>query len=225
MNRWRFAVITIGGLLCLFVLAQIKTRSGFLVFSGTFLMCLLVSVWMPQLGRLKIVAIPILMLAATLSSLPFILEQGAGLLERFQGSYHTFEGRVDSLSYMLTNLGNPEFWIPQGNAAYVNRTGNVPHANPTAFYLEGGLLGVFSWFLLFPLPLMATGVHYFRRRLNPVQVMALIGGAACLVIQLSLNVPLMEQVWLWGGAVVGVVPRLPVAKASASGKVAMLCHR
>lgn len=192
----------------LFILSQLQTRSGTLVLMGVVICCCLAPLKVPSLGRVKVIVFPILMVVLIVLSMPVILDKGAGLIERFSsGNYTTFQGRILSVKYLFVHLFDPEWWIPQGNDKFLRLTGNVPHSNPTAFFLEGGLIGFVSWLWIFFLPLSLGFVRLMRNKLDNLGTVFLIGGLASFITQLSLNIPLYEQVWLWAGVTIGLLKR------------------
>jgi hypothetical protein len=58
------------------------------------------------------------------------------------------------------------------------------------------------------LPLIYLGRMLLNGDLDALATLIFIGGIASFIGQLSLNVPLMDQVWLWAGAVQGTVERM-----------------
>ena len=90
----------------------------------------------------------------------------------------------------------------------------VPHSTITAAYIEGGILGLVGWVLLMIVPLVALGRRWLRGVTDDIANIALCGGTASLITQLSLNAPLHEHIWLWAGAVIGALARPEVEKPS-----------
>ncbi len=95
---------------------------------------------------------------------------------------------------------NPIWWIPQGYGDYMKIANNsIPHSNITAHLLDGGMLGVVCWFGMIVIPAFQQAWILIRKHF---QVDAAIVSAICIgsfVAQLSLNVPFVDQTWLWGG--------------------------
>jgi hypothetical protein len=221
-------VLTIIGLiLALFVLAQIKTRSGFLVFLGTITLCLAAPLFTKQIGRKKVIVIPIGLCVLFVTIIPFILEHGAGLIDRFTNDeYFTLRGRINSFLYLFEKLVEPAYWVPQGNAEFFNVTGSLPHSNITAVYLEGGILGLYMWISIVLVPTSFLFYYFLRGRLTDYQTMFVIGAIASFVIQMSLNAPLHEHVWLWSGVACGTLNKVRVAsKPKRKWKTSMVIAR
>jgi hypothetical protein len=86
-------------------------------------------------------------------------------------------------------------------------TGARPHSNITATFLEGGILSLAAWFALVVYPVARLGLLFISGRLSHASTMIFIGCLTMLVLQLSLNVPMNDQVWLWTGAGVGVLAK------------------
>lgn len=206
---WRFwpaFLITVGGL---YVLAKVQTRSGMLVYLGTLGLCLLAPLWTPALGRKKIIILPALGLALILLNFNWILHVGNLMIVRFtETDYSTGYGRLVGITYLFDHVLNPLWWIPRGYGEFTKAYGNIPHSNITAMFLEGGILGLYMWIAVFVIPLFRLARLYFKKQLDPLATMILLGGTSCLVTELSLNVPFFKQPWLWAGAVVGVLYRI-----------------
>lgn len=209
LKKLRAILTTICFIGSLYTMAQLQTRSGFLVCSSIGLMCVFAPIWTKSLGRKKTILYPIAMMIAIAVFLPLIYEYASGLILRFTNTdYSTGLGRLHSFLYLFDKIYLPNWWLPHGNAEFISLTGNKPHSNPTAFFLEGGLLSLFAWFWLFVAPLYRLSRLFFKRRLDNLTTMLLIGGIAFLITQLSLNIPLMDQIWLWAGMILGAEARL-----------------
>jgi hypothetical protein len=64
------------------------------------------------------------------------------------------------------------------------------------------------WIVVFLYPVVALGKRFMQGRLDPLSTMVFIGGAAMIVVNLSLNVPFLKQPWLWAGASLGTLVRV-----------------
>ena len=202
----RGTLTIIGAILAIFVLAQIKTRSGFLVFLGITALCFSAPLFTKNIGRKKIIVLPILLCLLFIANIPFILEHGAGLIDRLTNDeYSSLRGRIYSFLYIFDKLLDFNYWIPHGNAEFLKKTGSLPHSNSTAVFLEGGILGLYMWISLILIPTCVIFYHFLRRRLSDYQTMLMAGAIASFVIQLSLNAPLHEHVWLWSGILCGIL--------------------
>jgi hypothetical protein len=209
----RFLLALACFLLSFYILTQLKTRSGMMVLLGTLVLCILTPLWSKQMGRLKVIALPVFLGILGLVLMPFIFDFSTGLLERFTGSYHTLYGRLYAIAYLFKHILLPEWWIPQGNAAFLKATGNLPHSNATAFFLEGGIIGLGTWVGLFIFPIIRLLIEFFNKQLSSLQTLLLIGAVAAIVTQLSLNAPLHEHIWFWGGISVGLSRQLKIRHA------------
>jgi uncharacterized membrane protein len=182
-----------------------------LVFAGTFLLCLMSPIWNRALGRAKLFVLPTLLLVVGgIIGLEWMQQEGDLIIARFVDTdYQTGHGRLASLTYLFEHVYDPLWWVPRGNAEFAEQYGggNVPHSNITAMFLEGGILGLYMWIVVFLLPVLKLAGMFFRKQLDPLATMILISGFSMLVVQLSLNVPFFKQPWLWAGAVVGALYR------------------
>ena len=196
-------ITTIGLALSFYILANLQTRSGILIMAGLIVLTVYAqkrSKRGTQLLAVLGVALAGAMILVALWKLPsFEL-----LLTRFSsGDYATAQGRLSSFTYLFEKLWNPLNWLPIGNSEFLKLTGNRPHSNPTALFLEGGLIALFAWGALVLHPAWKLGLLYLRGRLDQLSQVCLLGGVGSLVAQLALNVPVMDQVWLWAGALGG----------------------
>jgi len=197
----------------MFILARLQTRSGSLAFLGIGLLCLLAPLRNKRLGRWKLVTIGIAGLVFLATGLPWLLKHSNLLIARFiDTDYATGYGRLLGFTYLFEHLFDPLWWSPQGNAEFAQRyqgTGSdaVPHSNITAMFLEGGIIGLCAWLILFLAPAWQLSIMFLRNRIDPLATMILMGGICMLVTQMSLNVPFFKQPWLWAGAVVGALYR------------------
>ncbi len=207
---WGALTLIVGAM---FVLARLQTRSGSLAFLGIALLCLLAPLRNKRLGRGKLVTIGIAGLVFLSTGLPWLLKHSDLLIARFVDTdYATGYGRLVGFTYLFEHLFDPLWWSPQGNAEFAQRYGGtgsdaVPHSNITAMFLEGGIIGLFTWLVLFLRPVLELTMMFLRNRLDPLATMILMGGLCMLVTQMSLNVPFFKQPWLWAGAVVGALYR------------------
>lgn len=206
---WRFSIAILGIAGALYVLAEIQTRSGFLVFAGLAVLAWLAPIWTPSLGKKKLAILPIIFLVLAVLNINTILNVGQLLIIRFTGEGGgTGTARLHSLEYLFRHLFDPTWWIPRGYDEFKSlNQGAIPHSNITAMFLEGGILGLYMWFVVFVIPLIALARMFVKKQLDKLATLVLLGGTAMLVVQLSLNVPFFKQPWLWAGAVVGTLYR------------------
>jgi hypothetical protein len=219
----------------LFILAKLQTRSGALIFLGTVFLALSSPIFAKGLGRKKVAVLPVLGFFGVLAAMPLIVASADLLIYRFMHTdYYTGLGRLHSFLYLFEHVWNPLWWIPQGNEGFVLATGNKPHSNITAAFLEGGLLGLVAWIALIFVPIIRLGHRFVRGRLSNFAVIGYLGCVAMFVIQLSLNVPMVDQVWLWAGVGVGLLENpshylrqrkpAPVSFATSSRRVFSVEH-
>ena len=203
--RWpRFLLASFAIISSLFILAKLQTRSGTLLMAGTLFAALISPMFIRSLGRRKVLVLPVVGFIAFTLSLPYIIQSADLLIYRFvETDYSTGLGRLYSFLYLFETVWNPINWIPKGNAAYVAATGNVPHSNVTAFFLEGGILALAAWFALIFVPLIRMGLKLLRGRLSHLSTVAFLGCLTMFVTQMSLNVAMIDQIWLWAGIGIG----------------------
>lgn len=224
----RSGLAILGAIGALFVLAKIQTRSGFLVFCGVALLVLLAPLWTKNLGRGKTVIMPILLTVVLILNHDVIMQVGDHLIARFTertgaglGS-QMGQDRLESSLFGMQHLLNPDWWIPRGSQEFINRYGFLPHSTMTAVYLEGGLVGLLVWLIIFVFPLLALGLLLIKRKLDSLATLVLIGGLASLAIQMSLYVPFLKHTWLWAGAALGTLIRVrsatPQKREAVSGE-------
>jgi hypothetical protein len=206
---WRFWAAFLIALAGLYVIAKVQSRSGMLVYLGTLVLSIMAPLWTRALGRKKIVILPIVVLVLVILNLDWILRAGNLMIVRFtESDYATGYARLISITYLFDHLFNLLWWAPHGYVEFTKIYGNIPHSNATAMFLEGGILGLYMWVVVFMVPLIRLAGMYFKKQLDPLATMVLVGGTSCLVTELSLNVPFFKQPWLWAGAVVGVLYRI-----------------
>lgn len=197
----------------IFVLAQLQTRSGIILIANVVFLSLLASIFYPQLGRRKVIVLPIVVFILIVINLEQILYSSQEIIQRFsQQEMVTLHGRLYSAQYLFVNLLNPEFWLPYGEADFVSKTGDVPHFTATAFYLHGGILSLMAWVSIFMLPLITLTRMFFKGKLDGIAIMFFIAAITSFIAQLSLNAPYFEQIWLWAGAAIGTIKRLQEKK-------------
>lgn len=191
-----------------FTVAKLQTRSGTILLSLAIVMSLLVSIRLSSGGKAKLLFIPLLFLMVGYFGIDLIKSQGSELISRFQEKeYETFYSRLFAADFFIEKLMDPNYWIPQGNAAYMAKYGGLPHFTPAGFLLEGGILAVIGSLFVFYLPLVRLVIRYLQFRLDLVANIAMVGGVVAMAASLSLNALFFEHMWLWGGAVIGALAR------------------
>src|SRR3990167_5022640 len=205
---WRTSLALLACVGAYFTVAKLQTRSGTILLSLAIAMSLLISMRSNSGGKVKLLFIPLIVLIVGYFGVDLIKSQGSELISRFQEKeYETFYSRLFAASFFIEKLMDPSYWIPQGNAAYMAKYGGLPHFTPAGFLLEGGILAVIGSLFVFYLPLLRLVVRNLKFRLDLVANIALVGGVVSLAASLSLNALLFEHMWLWGGAVLGVLVR------------------
>lgn len=206
---WRTTLALLATLGGIYVLAQLQTRSGTLVYVGILMLVLAVPLWNESLGRLKVLLYPAAAVAGAIVFWPVIHHSFELLLYRFtESDLASGNGRLGSTMYAFQNLFNPYWWIPRGADEFVRQYGGLPHSNLTAMYLDGGLLGLIAWIALVIAPIVQMTSLLLRRKTDAAATMVWMGAIAVLLVQLSLHNPFRDQVWLWAGALVGALVRL-----------------
>lgn len=187
------------------VLVSLQTRSGVIVYGGVVLAAALIG-FCRHRTRMGILLVGLGALIVLYSLAEFALQVSAPLIARF--STHEgggLGGRLLSAEYLLQNIVNIEWWVPQGNADFKRLHGDLPHFTPTAFFLEGGVVGIIFWILALLWPLVQLSAIRFRRLTTVSEDAVLVLNGACCVTSLTLNVPFLELLWLWSGATVACV--------------------
>lgn len=210
---WRTALALLGTLGGFYVLAQLQTRSGTLVYVGILMLILAAPLWNQSLGRMKVLLYPAAAVVGVIVFWPVIHHSFELLLYRFtEADIASGNGRLGSTLYAFQNLFNPFWWIPRGADEFVRQYGGLPHSNLTAMYLDGGLFGLIAWIALVIAPIVQMTVLLLRRKTDAAATMVWIAAIAVLLVQLSLHNPFRDQVWLWAGALVGAMVRLKTAQ-------------
>jgi O-antigen ligase len=205
------AATVLGGL---YILAQLQTRSGALVYGGIVMLTLLAPLWNRELGRSKMLLYPAAAVATCVIFWPTVQHASELLLYRLQeADMASGNGRVESTLFALNHLFEPYWWIPRGADEFLQRYGGLPHSNLTAIYLDGGLIGLIAWVAIVIAPIFQGSRMLLQRRLDAPAIMALIAAIAVLLVQLSLHNPMRDQIWLWAGALIGVIARLKAVPA------------
>lgn len=204
---WQFTIALAMSAGALFVLARLQTRSGFLVFVALLFLCWIAPLWAKSLGRNKLLILPLVAVSFVALFFDQILAAGSLLITRFTGGMETGQGRLVSITYLFQHILDLDWWVPHGNTEFKKIFGAIPHSNITAMFLEGGILGLSMWIIVFVAPLVKLSRVFLASKLDNYGVMIFLGGVASFVTQLSLNVPFLDQVWLWAGAVVGAIDR------------------
>lgn len=205
----RFLFITALMMGAFYTLAQLQTRSGTLVVLSVVVLGLASSLRNSSMGRRSLVFIPVLALIVLAIALPFIIKHFDLLLYRLlEMDYKTGIGRLVSATYLFEKVFDPRWWIPQGSEEFLAMYGVFPHSNFTAFFLEGGLLGLIAALGIIAYPAIHLASLVAKGNRDAVTVAIGCGGIGVLVLQLSLYVITHAQVWLWAGSVIGILERL-----------------
>lgn len=188
----------------LYVVAQLQSRSGFLLIGATIALSFVLPAWSRHRQWRSLFILPVVVFALAAWKFQAIVGIIGGLLDRF-GNLQTLGNRLDAAWFLITNFWNPTMWLPIGDSAYVARAGDVPHCNPTGVFLRGGILALVGWVVLSVYPLWRGAKLVIKRQLDPSGYAVFIGGLVMFTASLSLNVVLHDQMWLWSGAVVGLI--------------------
>ena len=198
-------------LLSIFILGKLETRSGTLVTFCTFLFALFVGTWSRKKIDLRFVFIFACGLVVAAVYWAKILNVLEAIYLRFTvDDFDTFDARLNALGFVFENLFNVDWWFPRGfdpyKAILVNSPSR-PHAAPAVIYIESGILGLIGWTLLVIVPLIKLALRWKRRETDEIADIALCGGVAVFIVQLSLPEATTESIWLWAGAVLGALGR------------------
>ena len=133
-----------------------------------------------------------------------IQDIASGILDRFfNDDFHTFWGRVISATYLFEKIVNPVWWFPRGNSEFIALYKDVPHFNPTAVFLEGGIIALAAWVALVLLPLFKGVAAVLKKKTDVFEALIVVGAGITFVAGLTLNTPYYEHAWLWAGALLG----------------------
>ena len=215
IGRFKFLGVLVLLIAAAFVLVRLQTRSGVLVFVGGFLLALAYPFVSKKSDKKKVIYLLLSAFLIVLLSLPLVMSEVGPLLVRFlsEGKEQaTSAGRLTSALYIFDVVWNPLYWLPQGNPTYLEGY-NKPHSNIAAVYLEAGIFGLVGWVMVFVRPVFLLAKQYYSRNGDIIAGLVFVASVMILVLQLSLNVPVMDQVWLWAGALNGVL-----AKVKSSGR-------
>ncbi len=199
-----------------FVLVRLQTRSGTLVLMGGAIIAMAYPFFSKSFDRKKILILITIGFLVVLALLPKILNELDPLLTRFLSEgkeQSTSSVRVASALYIFDVVWNPFYWIPQGNPTSILGA-HKPHSNIAAVFLEAGILGLIGWVMLFVRPTFQLAKEYYSKNSDRIVSMVFVSSVMVLILQMSLNVPVMDQVWLWAGAVNGALEKLRQNKNS-----------
>lgn len=207
----RTSLILLATLLSAYVLVSLQTRSGIMTFVGLVSLVMLAPLFYRELGRGKIVMLPVLFVIFAIVYHEAIINILSNLLARLSdaGAQQTGLKRLASTLYIFRQLMDPVAWfIPQGNREFLNEYGVKPHSNISAMFAEGGIWGLYMWLIAFVVPIYSLSVLFLKRRLDALAIVILCSGISMLILQSTLNVPFFKQPWLWAGAVLGTLVRV-----------------
>lgn len=203
----RFKIFSVGLVTLLFsvyVLAALQTRSGILVLVGAIAAGLCIHTLSRGGRRLRVITFGVIGAIGTMVFFVYRYESVKYLIIRFtETDLETGYGRLHGFLYFFEKIWNPMWWLPRGNTEYVSMVGVAPHSNITAQLMDGGLPGLICWLMLVAWPSIALFLNQVRKRLVSAYASVAVIGFSSLIVQLSLNVPLLDQIWLWGGVSTG----------------------
>ncbi|MDA8940244.1 hypothetical protein N9H48_07545 [Pseudoalteromonas marina] len=191
-----------------YVLSAIQTRSG-LLYS---IFCILI--FLHIFGKLKfhqimlgsIIFFTVLTLLYVLF-FDFIVE--TTIYSRFTLDNGTGSHRVESFTFWIYKLFDFSYWVPYGNSEFdYIYGGNIPHANITAFYLNGGIVALVAYFYLIVRPMVLSWVTSYKLKLSAEEMYVVVSAITIFAIQSSLNLPYNEQVWFWAGMTIAMLNSL-----------------
>lgn len=197
--------------LAVYVLISLQTRSGVLILAISLLLSIFALSKTDKFSLGQIIILVAVFFIGTLFSAPILLENAGSLIERIRegGGSDGTNGRLNSFLFLFEKVWNPLYWLPQGSEAFMPGLGYVakPHSNLTAVFLEAGILGLVCWLILCVYPLILLAKGFLKKTLDDVSIFGFVAGLTVFVTQISLNVPVHDQVWLWAGVTWGCVYR------------------
>jgi hypothetical protein len=201
----------------LFVLVRLQTMSGVLAFGSLIVMTFAVLLRNRTLSA-RAVLVQVAFMGVILYAGFDVLNAIAQLLIlRFQGGFaDEGYGRLLPTIYLLEHVFDLSYWIPRGYREYEMLFRDFPHSTATAMFLEGGILALYMWVVVFVLPLYWLIRLYLRRQLDRIGTAVMLAGCISFVLQMTLNIPFHEHIWFWAGAVLGTLCRIQVAVVSIS---------
>ena len=202
-----FVVVILGTLGAFYIMARLQTRSGFVVLTGVLVFGWIAKLWSDRKIEWQLALVPIFLVSFMGIFADEIFDAAKLLILRMENAGSGGLGRLDSTLYLFPKLLDLYWWIPQGNTAFIQSHGDLPHSNATAMYMEGGMLSFLMWVSIFLYPLLKLFWAFVKRRLDSLGVLILSCGLAAMVTQFSLNVPFYEQVWFWAGCVIAALQR------------------
>ncbi len=200
------ALAAIASVFAAYVLAQMQTRSGLMAYGGVLLMLLMSPLFIR--GKIKkwLFFMPVVFIGLMAYLISSGLFSNFAVYERFfANDYRTLDGRIYSALYLFEKISQVSWWFPHGESEFRNATGNIPHFNPTAFFLRGGMPALIGWIVLFVVPSILLGLRILKKRANKIQFVFFAATCVSLIVQFSLNLAFNEQVWLWAGISVGAL--------------------
>lgn len=189
-----------------FILMTIQSRSGVLswALSSLFLFYCYVR---PRILDVKRLAFLALVIGGAIIFFQIYLSDAFNLLV-IRNDMATLGGsdRASAYEYFFSVIFDPRYWLPQGYDDFLSRyhlpDNYTPHSNFTAIMLEGGALAVVGYIAI--LIRSVGGVLYRARYKHREFSSALALVLPPVLIQLVLNIPLHDQLWLWLGFGIGV---------------------
>lgn len=207
LSRLQGAVAALASLLNVFVLAHLQSRTGFLILTGTLVTSLAFAARFRGVPLRTVVVVSLTVCVTSILLLESLRHAANLMVGRFTvDQTETMYGRFLAAEYLLRKITDIGAWAPIGTAEFERLYGNVPHFNPTAFFLHGGILALACWVGCFLWPTMRImGRAIFVRGLSPTALFAGLSGMGVIATQLTLHVPFFEQAWLWAGFTLGAL--------------------
>jgi len=210
------AIILVG--LAVFSLVKLQTRSGILLIALGLASAFIMAISTKHKKPVLLLIGAIFFLLVAMLNLDSIIKISSGLIVRFtEDDLGGAWGRLFSAEYLFQKLIDVRWWLPKGDAIFANAYGDVPHFNPTAIFLEAGLVGLIGWCMLSLGPLIKGGFSIFKKRMKNHHAIYL-GAFISMVASLTLNAPLFEHVWVWVGLLIGATSQTIKKRTSVSQK-------
>lgn len=210
-KRWEIIALVFQAILSLYVLSQLQTRSGFLIYLVVmaFAIVVLSRRLSPtkRLGALVVGGGVVVAAGVAFSGLLFVIFEEI-LLRFLVDDLDTFSARLEGVRFFFVEIINPAMWIPVQPGVFAEKFGVEPHFNPAMLLLRGGILAVVSLLILQIFPIVRhCWKTFFDAEADEFGAAIALTAAGVLVASLSVPAVVTDQVWLWAGASVGWLTR------------------
>ncbi|WP_133468583.1 hypothetical protein [Paraglaciecola marina] len=193
----------------LWSLSEVQTRTGVIFFMFTLLFSIFYNRGAGHKSKNKLLYFFIAaMILIALAAAIIVFSENLSIVSRFENSdSDTGLHRIHSFLFWLTHLFDFKYWIPFGNREFDALYGGIPHSNVSAFYVLGGIMALFGYFVLFVRPAFLLLIEFMskRCRFTMFEKFLCINVFGMFLVQQTLNVPLTEHTWFWAGVGLGLL--------------------